>query len=112
MRRFVNGGLIVASAALLIGYALAFIARWGVRGLIAAAIFGAALAVAYFASTADALTRWPRLIAALAYALLAGFGVAFLLDAFKNEIIAYLLVTQAATGVIGLIACAWPRPQW
>lgn len=104
--------LALASAALLIGYGVAFVARWGVRGVIATAALGAALALAALAGAGLLEGRGPRLAAAAGYALLAGAAALFLLDAVKNDIIRDLLILQAATGVIGLVVCALPRREW
>lgn len=112
MQRWFNWLLALASAALFLAYGAAFVARWGIRGLIGAAIFGAVLAVAAMAGAGLFEGRGPRRIAALGYALLAGVAAVFLLDAVKNDIIRDLLLLQAATGVIGLLVCLLPRNEW
>ncbi|WP_342361582.1 hypothetical protein [Terrarubrum flagellatum] len=112
MRKLIFGVLICASLALFIGYGAAFLGRWGLRGLMVAVIFGALLAVAALAAAGGLSGRWPRLSAALGYGLMVGWAVLSLLDTFKNDWIRDLLMLQAATGAIGLIACALPRREW
>ncbi|OJY34355.1 MAG: hypothetical protein BGP06_02590 [Rhizobiales bacterium 65-9] len=111
MRRWSHLILGLLSAALLIGYAAAFVARWGLRGLIVAVVFGALLILAAVAGTGVLEGRGPRLLAAGAYAVLAGAAFLFLIDALKNDIIRDLLIVQAATGVAGLVVCALPRRE-
>lgn len=109
MSKIINGALACASVALFLGYAVAFVTRWGVRGLIVAAIFGGALALGAAAALGRWEGTWPRWTAAIAYVLLAAFALASLQDEFKNDLIRYLLFLQAGAGAIGFIACLLPR---
>ena len=111
MRRLVPGLLIALSAALTLGYGVAFLVRWGVRGLIACAILGVVAALAAAAANGAIPGRGPRLAAAFAYLLLAGVAVLSLVETFKNDLLRDLLLLQLATGAVGLLACAWPRRE-
>ncbi len=109
MRRFLNGALALASAALALGFGAIFLARWGVRGLIVGGLFAGALAFAWAAATGAIEGRGARLNAALIYVAIGGWAAAVIVDAFKNDLIRDLLYLQAGAAALGLVVCALPR---
>ncbi|MET0606526.1 MAG: hypothetical protein ABWZ80_08725 [Beijerinckiaceae bacterium] len=109
MRRFLIGALALASLALLLGFGGVFLVRWGIRGLVVAALLAIALGLAAAGAVGIIGGRGPRLAAALLYAALGTWAGLAYVDVFKNDLIRDLIYILAATSVVGLLTCAWPR---